>query len=181
MKADELRDAAARRAGDLAGTAQKAAYAAAGAPLVMGRRLAEYGGKVDCTMVPGLPGAEGDDCSMGSHIRMAVSDTQVAPDEAGAEVIRSDELQKWYCDEFYLFDLEPCVPRTIHLWFLLIQDDEEEWGYDFIPNPDAASPDEVWQHWYKFNDWPSWALMKDKVTFSIEYDLWLDDSNNADG
>jgi hypothetical protein len=29
--------------------------------------------------------------------------------------------------------------------------------------------------WAKFNDWPSWALMKDRVEFDMEFDLWLID------
>jgi hypothetical protein len=57
MKINEIRDSVEERAGDLAGTAQKAAkslkegagkaaHAVVGAPVVVARRLSSYGGKV---------------------------------------------------------------------------------------------------------------------------------------
>jgi hypothetical protein len=122
--------------------------------------VAEYGGKVNCVTVPGI-GPEGDECSMGSHVEMIVT-----------------KLFKWLCKEVYLFDLEPCQPKTIYLWFHLQQDAEETYLYDFI-NPDpwdeTLTPEQL-LYWKKFNDWPSWALMKDKVVFDLEFDLWLEDT-----
>jgi hypothetical protein len=42
----EIRDAAKERTDDVAATGKKAAYAAVGAPVVAGRRVADYAGKV---------------------------------------------------------------------------------------------------------------------------------------
>lgn len=154
--------------------------------------VAEWGGKVNCVTVPGI-GAEGDECSMGSHVEMIVCGNEFPPTEegiaAGCEIIERDLLGKWLCKEIYLFDLMPCVPRTIYLWFYLTQDAEERYGFNFIPNPwddgfpsEATDPDlyaAAMLHWQKFNDWPSWALMKDQVVFDLEFDLWLEDTPGA--
>jgi len=154
--------------------------------------VAEYGGKVDCVMVPGV-GVDGDDCSMGSGVRMIITnstdlgDVLINPDG----VHLTDLLYKWDCKEIYLFDLMPCQPRTIYLWFYLSQDSEEDFfpatpEYDFIKHPDAlgltpGTPayNDALLHWKKFNDWPSWRYMKDKATLNIEFDLWLEDSPGA--
>jgi predicted ribosomally synthesized peptide with SipW-like signal peptide len=136
--------------------------------------VAEHGGKVDCHWVPGI-GREGDECSMGSHVELIVTADRLPPNDPDADIIRRDKLFKWRDDgEVYLFDLMPCEPRMIFLWFHLQQDPEELYGYNIIPNPGDPGYDEL--HWKKFNDWPSWALMKDKVEFSIEFDLWLEDT-----
>jgi predicted ribosomally synthesized peptide with SipW-like signal peptide len=147
--------------------------------------VAEFGGKVNCVEVTGI-GPEGDDCSMGSHVLMVVTDTPVPPYEVDPDrtVDLRDKLGKWECVEKYLFDLWPCQPRNIYLWFFLQQDSEEDWGKpDLIVHPDDMDPvpegdkyDAALQHWMKFNDWPSWALMKDGVYFDMEFDLWLDTS-----
>jgi predicted ribosomally synthesized peptide with SipW-like signal peptide len=119
--------------------------------------VAEFGGKVDCREVPGI-GRTGDDCSMLSHIYLWVTD------EAG-NVLVEGKLITHLCEEIYLFDLMPCEPRTIYLWFHLQQESEEDYDLDIFP---ADDPDE-----WKFNDWPSAAMMKDKVVFSMEFDLVL--------
>ncbi len=145
--------------------------------------VAEYGGKVDCTWVPGV-GVDGDDCSMGSGVRMIITNS---PDPAdilvnpqGMRMV--DLLYKWECNEIWLFDLMPCEPRTIYLWFYLLQDSEEDHGWNFIPHPDElglipGTPEysEALLHWKKFNDWPSWRYMRDMVTFKMEFDLWLEE------
>lgn len=151
--------------------------------------VAEYGGWVSNVWVPGV-GVDGDDCSMGTNVRMIVTnstdinDVLVNPDN----VALTDLLGKWECHEIYLFDLMPCQPRTIYLWFYLLQDSEEDHFLgdpNFIKHPDelginpATHPDEYAAaklHWTKFNDWPSWRYMKDKVIFSMEFDLWLKDT-----
>jgi predicted ribosomally synthesized peptide with SipW-like signal peptide len=138
--------------------------------------VAEYGGKVDCFTVPGI-GPEGDECSMGTHTEMIVTATPLAPNDPKAEVIGRDKLVKWLNKEVPLFDLMPCVPRTIYLWFHLQQDSEEMYGFDFVPDPGDPGFDLL--YWKKFNDWPSWAMMKDKATIAIEFDLWLEDTPGA--
>jgi predicted ribosomally synthesized peptide with SipW-like signal peptide len=135
--------------------------------------VAEYGGKVDCQTVPGV-GVMGDECSLGSHIEMIATSTTVAPTDPAASIINRAKIKAWYDKEIYLFDLMPCQPKTIYLWFHLQQPDEEDYGYNFIPNPGETGYNEL--YWKKFNDWPSWALMKDKIVFDIEFDLWLEDT-----
>jgi len=147
--------------------------------------VAEHGGKVNCVMVPGI-GPEGDECSMGSNVEMIICGSRIPPNDADADILQRDLLGKWLCKEIYLFDLMPCEPRTIYLWFWLRQSSEDDYGYNFIPNPgDVGFPDPTeepdlydaaYLHWQKFNDWPSWALMKDQVVFDLEFDLWLEDS-----
>lgn len=146
--------------------------------------VAEHGGKVNCVMVEGI-GIEGDDCSMGSGVQMAVTATEIAPNEPGAERLGDlDFLGKWVCKEIYLFDLEPCTPRTIYLWFHLTQHSEEDLGLedlikhpnDMVPVPTGDDYDAALMHWEKFNDWPSWAYMNDKAVFDIEFDLLLKES-----
>lgn len=148
--------------------------------------VAEHGGKVNCVTVPGI-GAVGDECSMGSHIWMYVTGTVDAPLTPNVDIIYASTFEKWLCKEIYLFDLMPCVSKTIYLWFYMEQESEELWGYDLInPDPgDKEFPDQTTDpigyaaamlHWQKFNDWPSWALMKDQVVFDLEFDLWLEDT-----
>ena len=78
----------------------------------------------------------------------------------------------------------PCEPRTIYLWFSLYQFAEEDFGHNFFLHPDELGidpiefPDEyaaAYMHWFKFNDWPSYAYMKDAVSFSMEFDVLLMD------
>ena len=138
--------------------------------------VAEYGGKVNCVTVPGI-GPEGDECSLGTHIEMIVTSTPVPPNDPAADIIHRDKIVKWECLEIYLFDLMPCEPRDIYLWFHMQQDREEGYGFNFIPNPGEDGYDLM--TWKKFNDWPSWALMKDKIVLDIEFDLWLEDTPGA--
>jgi predicted ribosomally synthesized peptide with SipW-like signal peptide len=144
--------------------------------------VAEYGGKVDCVTVDGI-GPEGDDCSMTSHVIMNITTSTVGPT---TEKLCGDEMGKYLCKEIYLFDLTPCEPKTIYLWFKLSQDTEEKWGYNYIKSPAElgilpGDPGygEALQYWKKFNDWPSWAMMADRLTFDMEFDLWLEDTPGA--
>jgi predicted ribosomally synthesized peptide with SipW-like signal peptide len=146
--------------------------------------VAEYGGKVDCVTVPGV-GVDGDDCSMGSGVRMIITNStcldDVITNPDGVRLV--DLLYKWDCQEIYLFDLMPCQPRSIYLWFYLIQDSEEDFALNYIKSPaereilptDPEYPQAL-LYWQKFNDWPSWRYMKDKVVFEMEFDLWLEDT-----
>ena len=153
--------------------------------------VAEYGGMVSCVEVPGV-GVDGDDCSMGTNVRMIITDNPDSPTPAMVNpdgVRLFDLLGKWECHEIYLFDLMPCQPRTIYLWFYLLQDSEEDHFLgtpDFIKHPDDLGLQPGTEayaaallHWKKFNDWPSWRYMKDQAVFSIEFDLWLEDTPGA--
>jgi predicted ribosomally synthesized peptide with SipW-like signal peptide len=131
--------------------------------------VAEYGGKVDCRTVDGIGHAVGDDCSMKSHVAIMVTN-----DRAGEDVLIGwTKLIDIECLEIYLFDLLPCNARTIYLWFHLQQESEEAYGFDYFADPEDVGFDKL--EWEKFNDWPSWSMMRDKVTFSMEFDLWLVD------
>jgi predicted ribosomally synthesized peptide with SipW-like signal peptide len=133
--------------------------------------VAEFGGKVNCKTVEGIGEAVGDTCSMKSHVGCIISN-----DREGMDWLIGPELLiNLECQEIYLFDLVPCQPRTIFLWFYLIQESEEDYGFDYIPDPGDPGFDEL--YWMKFNDWPSWALMRDVVSFSVEFDLWLQTPN----
>lgn len=129
--------------------------------------VAQYGGKVDCVEVPGV-GVIGEDCSLLEHIYMWVIDEE-------GDIVWEGKMDEAVCKEIYIFDLWPCEPRQLSFWFHLQQPAEEDFidpqtgePMDFIPNDGSM-------HWAKFNDWPSWALMKDLVTFNMEFDLWLVD------
>jgi predicted ribosomally synthesized peptide with SipW-like signal peptide len=152
--------------------------------------VAEYGGWVNSNYVTGV-GRTGDECSMATHVRVAITNDTNAPGTGGYDPVNvettADWLDKYSCNEIYLFDLEEDETRTIYLWFKLIQESEEDYGYDYIDDPpwwtgDDNDPEFGWDdpdfdqkllHWYKFNDWPSWALMKDKVRFDLEFDVSL--------
>jgi len=125
--------------------------------------VAEYGGKVNCRTVPGV-GVIGDGCSMKSSVEIMVTD------EAGNMIVEPVVIGALEGEEIYLFDLEPCHARTIYLWFRLHQYTEEEFFLNIFPNPDEGGNE---MEWAKFNDWPSAALMKDKLSFSMEFDLVL--------
>jgi len=127
--------------------------------------VAEYGGKVDCLYVPGI-GVTGDNCSMLSHVEVIVCDAD------GNVLVGPSKLVDILCDEIYICDLTPCQQETIYMYFHLIQESEEDYGYDFFADPGDAGFDEL--RWKKFNDWPSWAMMRDQVVFSVEFDLLLD-------
>jgi predicted ribosomally synthesized peptide with SipW-like signal peptide len=145
--------------------------------------VAEFGGKVDCTEVPGVGGPLGDTCSMMSAVEVMVFD------EAGNLLIGPALLGDLYCHEIFLFDLWPCEARSIELWFRLYQYPEEAFGHNFFLHPDELQIDPVefpreyeaaLHHWIKFNDWPSYAYMRDAVSFSMEFDVLLTASIMAD-
>jgi predicted ribosomally synthesized peptide with SipW-like signal peptide len=139
--------------------------------------VAEFGGKVNCLIVDGIGEAVGDTCSMASHVRMWVvaDDPTYVPidDDPNPLVVVEGKLGTLECEEFYLFDLEPCIERTIYLWFHLQQESEEDFGFDYIADPGEPGYNEL--YWIKFNDWPSWSMMRDKIQFSLEFDLLLED------
>jgi predicted ribosomally synthesized peptide with SipW-like signal peptide len=155
--------------------------------------VAEYGGpgpllgKVDCTWVGGLGEAEGDECSMGTNLFMAVTLVDVSPENENFYVANPDlivatiqELDKWYCKEITLFDLPPCNEKQVWVWFFLNQKSEDEIPGipDYFPDVDpAVDPVGAWEY-EVFNDWPSWSLMKDKATLVIEFDLVLEELND---
>jgi len=139
--------------------------------------VAEFGGKVDCRQVPGV-GVIGDTCSMRSSVECLVR----GYNEAGELVtlIPWTLMVDLECQEFYLFELMPCNARTIYLYFHLHQFTEEEFGLDIFPNVLEGEPGYL--DYLKFNDWPSAALMKDQLMFSMEFDLVLwDGIDNAIG
>jgi hypothetical protein len=124
---------------------------------------------------------------MGTGLRMTITNSRDPQDILvnPQGILLSDLLGKWECNEIYLFDLEPCVPRTIYLWFYLYQESEDDFfpegGFFLHPmelglDPGTPEYDAALLHWQKFDHWVSWRYMADKVTFSMEFDLWLDES-----
>jgi predicted ribosomally synthesized peptide with SipW-like signal peptide len=100
--------------------------------------VAEQGGKVNCTEVPGI-GVTGDDCSMKSHVYMWIMLDDTVPEidvtyDRDVCVFQGKIIES-VCQEYYLFDLMPCEPRTIYFWFHLQQEPEETYGLNLIPNP----------------------------------------------
>jgi predicted ribosomally synthesized peptide with SipW-like signal peptide len=137
--------------------------------------VAEFGGKVDCTYVDGVGGPLGDGCSMMAAVEVIVTD------EEYNIIIGPQRLGELYCQELYLFPLPPCEARTIYLFFKLYQFTEEDFNFNYFLHPDeqelepgTPAYEAAYMHWLKFNDWPSWAYMKDAVSFSMEFDLWLE-------
>jgi len=126
--------------------------------------VAEYGGKVDCTTVPGIGNATGDDCTLPEFIYMWVTDE-------AENVIAQGYMDEVVDFELLLGDLQPCNAITIYFWFTLIQPSEEYFGIDVIPDSGDPGYDEM--KWEKFNDWTSAALMKDRTGFNMEFDLVL--------
>jgi predicted ribosomally synthesized peptide with SipW-like signal peptide len=138
--------------------------------------VAQYGGKVNCVTVDGI-GRTGDDCSMRSHVYMWIMLDDTVP-EVGVTYTEDvcayqGKMLPAIGEEMELFELIPCQPKTIYLWFHLQQEPEELYGLNYFPNPGETGYNEM--EWLKFNDWPSWALMKDKIVFDMEFDLWLQD------
>jgi predicted ribosomally synthesized peptide with SipW-like signal peptide len=136
--------------------------------------VAEFGGWVDSVYVEGLQRAVGDTCSMAAAVECWVVD------EAGNTLIPPTLMQDLYCREIPLFELKPCEPRMIYLYFKLHQFSEDDYGFSYFTHPDDMDPvptgpayDAALLHWEKFNDWVSWAYMKDAITFSMEFDLVL--------
>jgi predicted ribosomally synthesized peptide with SipW-like signal peptide len=130
--------------------------------------VAEYGGKVNCVEVPGV-GVMGDDCTLADHIGVVI----VKDDPFFGPVLFDGKLGELVCNEVYLCDLEPCNEQTLYFWIHLQQPAEEDFGMNFIPNDGEPGYDPM--EYAKFNDWPSWALMKDAISFDMEFDLWLVD------
>jgi predicted ribosomally synthesized peptide with SipW-like signal peptide len=132
--------------------------------------VAEYGGKVNCTEVDGV-GTVGDNCCLSSHIRVMVTNSPVIGQ--GDVLLQADVLEKYDCEKQYLFELKPCEPKMIYFYFKLDQPTENDYGLNEIPNEGEAGYNEL--NSLMFEDWPSWALMRDKINFNIEFDLWLDE------
>jgi predicted ribosomally synthesized peptide with SipW-like signal peptide len=138
--------------------------------------VAEFGGKVDCTYVDGIGEPIGDGCSMAAAVEVRVED------EDGNILIGPIVIGNLFCNEIPLFPLPPCEARTINLFFKLYQFTEEDFDYNYFLTPEELGIDpatdpvgynRAYLHWLKFNDWPSWAYMKDAMWFSMEFDLWL--------
>ena len=121
--------------------------------------VAEYGGIVDCKEVPGL-GRIGDECSMKYHTSITITFD-------GEPVWGPAKLINLPCREILVGMLEPCgvehiVDLVVHVQ-QMSEDDAIAEGRlaDYVFGPDSK--------WYY---WPSNALMKDKVKFDIEFDLF---------
>ena len=164
--------------------------------------VAEIYGKVDCADPADGVGIIGDDCTLGNYTYVWVMKPGFEPfvpdpmwpgpaTEGQLPLIAPDPnaYGQGYMNSITgvieLMWLCPCEPEDISIWFKLLQPPEEYFGLDLI-HPDpwdvggiAGLTLEEYKHWLKFNDWPSWGLMADKMAFDMEFDLYLD-PNAAD-
>lgn len=121
--------------------------------------VTEYGGKIDCTEVPGV-GRLGDDCTMKPH-------TVVTVLFDGKTIIDQYKLDELECQEIYLGELEPYgVVHTVDMYVQVPP----------ISEADAISAGILGQQYFGddsvFRFWPTNGLMYDKVSFSIAFELF---------
>ncbi len=130
MKVAEIRDTVTERAGelvdgaqkatkDLLKTAEKAAYAAVGAPVVVGRQIADYGTKV------------------GSNLRKEI-DTYVEEGEALAAKLRDGNLVDEVKDRMDIDQLQDRVERLRDQ----LEDVLANWRDSFRPEEEEAPAEE---------------------------------------
>jgi len=131
MKVADIRDTVTERAGELVGGAQKAtkdlmkgaekaAYAAVGAPVVVGRQIAEYGAKV------------------GSSLRQEI-DAYVEEGETLAAKLREGDLVDEVKDRVDIDQLQDRVERLRDQ----LEDVLANWRESFRPDDAAAPAEEV--------------------------------------
>jgi predicted ribosomally synthesized peptide with SipW-like signal peptide len=169
--------------------------------------VAEFGGKVDCTwntpdqedpQLGGYPcgefggvGVIGDDCTLGNFTYVWVMEQGYGPMLGPPLDWPWDGWNQGVWPQFpdagphcfgqgYLAGLDPvidlmylcpCQPEVVSIYFKVLQPPEEFFGMDIIENDGSL-------HWEKFNDWPSWGLMLDKIEFTVEFDLLLDPNDD---
>jgi predicted ribosomally synthesized peptide with SipW-like signal peptide len=128
--------------------------------------VAEYGGKVNCCTVPGL-GVSGDDCSMGSHVKVAI-------DFDGKWVIGTPEkpinLGSLNCSTYAIGELPLCGEvHEVSFYVIVPQVADPLWPRCAAG---ALEPEEL-----KY--WPTNRIMADGISFDIE--LLLFDKPLKDG
>ena len=114
--------------------------------------VAEYGGKVNCTEVTGI-GVIGENCSMGSHLWVAIDldGVYVVGEPANPFIIADLEG-----NVLPLGVLEACGgAHTVSLWMQVPQLIDATWAYP------AGEPAELAY-------WPTNALMADGISFDVE-------------
>jgi predicted ribosomally synthesized peptide with SipW-like signal peptide len=120
--------------------------------------VAEFGGKVNCTIVPGL-GVQGDSCNLLDFIEVTVYFD-------GVPLVGPVPMSAIVDDQLFIGELPPCGdPHEVQLAFHMLQISETEaveLGWLEAP---------LFQPGSKFSDWPTNALMCDRTTFNLEFDL----------
>lgn len=121
--------------------------------------VAEYGGKVDCTEVPGL-GVLGDECTMKAYTVVTVSFD-------GKTIIENHKLDEIECQEIYLGELEPSgMVHTVEISVQVSPISEADAIAAGILGEEYFGSGSVF--WY----WPTNGLMCDKVSFSTAFELF---------
>ena len=143
--------------------------------------VAEHGGMVGQTEVPGVGCCFGCNGELEKHIDITV---WFDDDESGTfdddEIVYDGKMDGIVCTNWYLGQLDKCETRLLHVVVRLQDIDEDDLitaGILTEPNDppigdggwfDGDDDDIKLKCWDK---WPTNALMKDKITFSILFSL----------
>lgn len=146
--------------------------------------VAEFGGRVGQTDVPGVGPDFGCTGDLEKHIHM-----RIWYDENGngtldtGEVKHDGKMDEIICKNLMLGRLDKCWTRDVHADVRLQDIDEDDLiAAGILPDPWAGNPPAGHDGgWFDGNDpdiqrkcwdkWPTNALMKDKITFSILFSL----------
>ena len=141
--------------------------------------VAEHGGWVDQVWVPGVGCCFGSDCELADHIDLTVwIDYDEDGDFEDDEIVYDGKLAGIVCTNWALGRLDKCQTKLMHAVVRLQNIDEDDLiAAGIIPDGpaggdggyfDGTDPDVQKKCWDK---WPTNALMKDKITFSILFSL----------
>lgn len=121
--------------------------------------VAEYGGSIDCTWVPGV-GRLGDNCTMPSY-------TEVTVYFDGYPIIQNEKLGDLECHQIYLGELEPYgVFHTVSIYVQVLPISEADAVAAGILGTQYFGDSSIF--WF----WPTNGLMYDKVSFNIAFELF---------
>ena len=143
--------------------------------------VAEHGGWVGQTWVPGVGCCFGCDGNLEKHIDITVwYDADADGEFEDDEIVYDGKMDGIICTNWYLGRLDKCQTRLLHVVVRLQNIDEDDLiAADLLEPPavpapgdggyfDGTDPDVQLKCWDK---WPTNALMKDKITFSILFSL----------
>jgi len=146
--------------------------------------VAELGGMVAQTLVPGVGRDFGCNGQLEEHIHMTIwydlNDNGLL--DTG-EIKHDGKMDEIICTNLFLGSLDKCQTRDVHVSVRLQDIDEDDLiAAGLLPDPwDGNPPVGHDGGWFNGNDpdvqrkcydkWPTNALMKDKITFSILFSL----------
>jgi hypothetical protein len=139
--------------------------------------VAEHGGMVGQTQVPGVGCCFGCNGELEQHIDFAIwYDADADEIFEDNELVYDGKLDGIICKNTLLGELPKCNMRLVHVVVNLQDIDEDDLiaagvipdpgtGYGYFDETDPDVQQKCWDHW------PSNALMKDKITFNILFSL----------